>query len=97
MVKNKYRDNIKKVADFRQHCPNIVVIIEDHTRYPENDIKLCQSRADSVRQYLIDEFGIDEYRIEAVGYGPNRPIADNDTEEGRKKNRRVEAVIDSKN
>jgi len=55
---------------------------------------LSQARADSVRQYLIDTFGIDASRVTAVGYGPNKPIASNDTAEGKKKNRRVEAVIE---
>ena len=37
-------------------------------------------RADSVRKYLIEKFGIDASRITAVGYGPDRPIASNDRE-----------------
>lgn len=81
--------------------PDTNVVIEGHTdnvdvfHDPSNNIKLSQARADSVRQYLIDQFGIDASRITAVGYGPNRPVADNDTEEGRQKNRRVEAVIET--
>ena len=100
VIKKKYHDNIKQVADFMQKYPDTNVVIEGHTdnvdRYnnPENNIKLSQARADSVRQYLIDKFGIDESRITAVGYGPARPIADNNTNEGRKKNRRVEAIIE---
>ncbi|MBN1365814.1 MAG: OmpA family protein, partial [Syntrophaceae bacterium] len=100
VIKKKYRNNIKEVADFMQKNPDTKVIIEGHTdnvdrfNNPENNIKLSKARADSVRQYLIDKFGIDASRITAVGYGPASPIADNDTEEGRKKNRRVEAVIE---
>ncbi|MEN6421433.1 MAG: OmpA family protein [Smithella sp.] len=101
VVKKKYHDNIKKVADFMQQYPDTHVVIEGHTdnvdvfHDPNNNIKLSQVRADSVRQYLIDKFGIDASRITAIGYGPNRPVAANDTEEGRQKNRRVEAVIET--
>ncbi len=101
VIKKKYHDNIKKVADFMQKYPETRVVIEGHTdnvdrfNNPENNIKLSQARADSVRQYLIDKFGIDAARITAVGYGPNRPLADNNTKEGRQKNRRVEAIIET--
>jgi OOP family OmpA-OmpF porin len=101
VIKKKYRQEIKKVADFMKEHPEAKAVIEGHTdnvdkfHNPENNIKLSQDRAESVRQYLIDNFGIDASRITAVGYGPNRPIASNDTASGRKKNRRVEAVIES--
>ena len=101
VVKKKYHNNIKKVADFMQQYHNTNVVIEGHTdnvyvfNNPENNIKLSQSRANSVRQYLIDKFEINPSRITAVGYGPNRPIANNETEEGRQKNRRVDAVIET--
>ena len=53
--------------------------------------KLSQQRADAVRDYLVSR-GIDADRIKAVGYGDEKPIAPNDTSEGRQKNRRIEAV-----
>jgi OOP family OmpA-OmpF porin len=101
VIKEKYYDHIKKVADVMKNNPNIRVVIEGHTdnvdiyHNPENNIKLSQARADSVRQYLIDRFGIEPSRITAIGYGSSRPIADNNTEQGRRKNRRVEAVIEN--
>lgn len=100
-IKAKYHNNIKKLADFMKEHPETSVVIEGHTdnvdrsNNPDNNIKLSQARADSVRQYLVDKFGIDKSRINAVGYGPDRPIADNNTEEGRRKNRRVDAVIET--
>ncbi len=50
---------------------------------------ISQGRADAVRNYLI-ELGIEPDRIEAIGYGESRPIATNETSEGRKQNRRIE-------
>ncbi len=100
-IKAKYHNNIKKLADFMKEHPETSVVIEGHTdnvdrfNNPENNIILSQARADSVRQYLVDKFGIDKSRINAVGYGPDRPIADNITEEGRRKNRRVDALIET--
>jgi len=47
-----------------------------------------------VRQYLISKFGIAAQRIKAMGYGPDRPIAGNKTDAGRKKNRRVVASFE---
>ncbi|MDG5800014.1 OmpA family protein [Marinilabiliaceae bacterium ANBcel2] len=54
--------------------------------------KLSENRAKAVYDYLISE-GIDSDRLEYEGYGMNKPIADNDTDEGRAKNRRTEITI----
>ncbi|MBL8636349.1 MAG: OmpA family protein [Myxococcales bacterium] len=66
--------------------------IEGHTDNAgpaDQNRKLSQQRADAVRQYMIDK-GIDGARLTAVGFGPDKPIADNKTAAGRAKNRRVE-------
>jgi OOP family OmpA-OmpF porin len=55
-----------------------------------NNIILSQHRADNIRTYLIKNFGIDPKRITAKGYGSARPVADNNSEEGRRQNRRIE-------
>jgi OOP family OmpA-OmpF porin len=96
VVKDKYRNEIKKVADFMKKYPNTTAVIEGHTDNvdtAEFNKKLSDERANSVRQYLINNFGIKASRLSAVGYGLTKPIASNSTEEGRQKNRRVQAVI----
>ena len=96
VVKDKYRNEIKKVADFMKTYPNTTAVIEGHTDNvdtAEYNQKLSDERANSVRQYLINNFGIKASRLTAVGYGLTKPIASNNTEEGRQKNRRVQAVI----
>jgi OOP family OmpA-OmpF porin len=78
--------------------PNTVAEIGGHTDSTASNAynqKLSEKRANSVRQYIIDKFGIDGSRLTAVGYGEDRPIASNNTEEGKQKNRRVEAVIEA--
>ncbi len=75
--------------------PDLVVEVQGHTDSKGSynfNMKLSQSRENSVREYLINK-GVEPQRLKAVGYGPTRPIADNATEEGRAKNRRVEFVI----
>ena len=55
-----------------------------------SNLKLSRQRADNIRTYLIVTYGIDPKRITAKGFGSKRPVADNRTEEGRRKNRRIE-------
>jgi OmpA-OmpF porin, OOP family len=96
VVKDKYRNEIKKVADFMKMYPATVTVIEGHTDNvgtAEYNQKLSDARAKSVRQYLISNFGIKASRLAAIGYGLTRPIDSNNTEEGRQKNRRVQAVV----
>jgi len=98
IVKDKYYDDIKKVADFMKQYPDATAMIEGHTDNVGNEEynqQLSEKRAESVRQYLVGKFGIDASRLEAEGYGENRPIASNDSEEGRQANRRVEAIIET--
>ena len=66
----------------------------DNTGKEGFNMLLSQRRANSVRKYLIDKLGIDASRINALGYGSNKPIASNKTKEGRRKNNRVEVVIE---
>jgi OmpA-OmpF porin, OOP family len=97
VVKPKYNDEIKQVADFMKAHPEAKVVIEGHTDTigsKASNIKLSQQRAESVKAYLVNRFGVEGNRLRAVGYGPDRPIAGNDTAEGRQKNRRVEAVVE---
>ena len=103
VIKKKYHNNIKKLADFIKEYPDANVVIEGHTdnvdiyHQPERNVRLSKARANSVRQYLIDNFAINSSRITAVGYGPNRPIASNKTKKGRQKNRRseIEAIVET--
>jgi OOP family OmpA-OmpF porin len=96
VIKKEYRDEIKQVADFMKQYPQTDAVIEGHTdnvgREAAN-VKLSQARANSVRDYLIKEFGIEKDRLKAVGHGPKKPIASNATAEGKQQNRRVEAII----
>jgi OOP family OmpA-OmpF porin len=98
VVKEKYHDDVKRVADFMKEFPDTSAAIEGHTDNVASaayNQKLSEKRANSVRQYIIDKFGIDGSRLTAIGYGMTKPIASNDTEEGRQKNRRVEAVMEA--
>ena len=97
-IKGKYHNNIKRVADFMKMYPNTSAIIEGHTDTVGKEaynIRLSKARADSVKQYLVDKFGIDASSIETIGYGPKKPVADNSTPEGKQKNRRVDAVLET--
>lgn len=64
----------------------------DNTGPKELNAKLSQDRADAVREYIIGK-GIEPDRVQGKGYGEGRPVATNDTEEGRQQNRRVEFTI----
>jgi len=81
------------IAEMKEY-PDIVIEIRGHTdsvgKY-ESNMRLSQLRAESVRQYIIQQ-GIAPERIKAVGYGSSSPIADNRTADGRAKNRRIEIV-----
>ncbi|ESP62756.1 OmpA domain protein [Smithella sp. ME-1] len=96
VVKEKYHNEIERVANFMKTYPKTTAVIEGHTdnvASAEYNQNLSQARASSVRQYLIDKFGIKASRLSAIGYGLTKPIAGNDTEEGKQRNRRVQAVI----
>jgi len=63
----------------------------------EKDLSLSTDRANSVRIYIQTNSDVDPARLISEGYGQWRPIASNDTEEGRSQNRRVEMVISGRN
>jgi len=95
-IKPKFFNHIQKVALFMKTYPYSKATIEAHTDSSGDsayNLKLSQKRADNVRKYLIDNFQIPKERIIAIGYGEARPIYDNKTLNGRKKNRRATAII----
>ena len=80
------------VAERLVNNPDVRVSIEGHTDSRGSDQynkDLSQRRAESVATYL-NQRGVEANRMRAVGYGEERPVATNDTEEGRFQNRRVE-------
>jgi len=73
--------------------PQIKVEIGGHTDSGGSDkvnLKISEKRALSAKKYLQDKFNISDNRMTIKGYGESKPIADNQTKEGRAKNRRVE-------
>lgn len=85
---------IDRVVEYLEHKPDARIRISGHTDNvgnPRRNQQLSEARARAVRQYLI-EHGIDGGRVEAVGFGDTQPQAPNDSEEGRARNRRIEAI-----
>jgi len=95
-IRPQYRGELQKVADFIKSHPGTTAVVEGHTDASGSssyNLKLSQRRADSVMDYLVDEFGVEPGRLSAKGYGETKPIASNDTKEGKQANRRVLVVI----
>lgn len=95
-VKKDYYTEVKRVADYMKEHPKVTAIIEGHTdskASAEYNKKLSQRRVTEVLKVLVRHYGVSAKRLKAVGYGESRPIASNDTEKGRAKNRRVIAVF----
>jgi OmpA-OmpF porin, OOP family len=88
-------DELDLVVSFMKSNPNVKIELLGHTDnrgIPSQNVKLSQGRVDRVKDYLISK-GIEAKRISGKGYGGNKPIASNDTEDTRKLNRRVEFTI----
>lgn len=86
---------LDSLISFMRRSPNHDVLISGHTDNTgseSHNLRLSEHRAESVARYLADN-GIDIARTTFAGFGSNRPVTPNDTEEGRSKNRRVEIVI----
>lgn len=87
---------MENVVAFLRADSSIRISISGHTDNKGSDaynLKLSRDRANEVRDYLIG-YGIDGSRLDAAGYGESRPVATNDTDEGREFNRRVEFRIE---
>ena len=98
-VKPAFNKEIKKFADVMKNYPDLKVVIEGHTDRTGKKAynqKLSEKRANSVKSYMTEKFGIEESRLTARGYGESKPIVSNKTKAGRRKNRRVEAAVDYK-
>ena len=86
---------LDKLAAAAKSCEGVVIEVGGHTDNtgspPSND-ELSRLRAEAVRKYLIRE-GVDAAKLKATGYGQSRPVAGNDSSEGRQKNRRIEFLV----
>jgi outer membrane protein OmpA-like peptidoglycan-associated protein len=88
--------DLSKLANFMIDHPRFKLNISGHTDSQgkeEANLRLSQARADAIKAYLVYEFKIESPRIDAHGYGSAKPIVDEDTDENRKLNRRVEFNI----
>jgi outer membrane protein OmpA-like peptidoglycan-associated protein len=96
-IESSNRPLLEKVARAASVFPRSEIIVEGHTdSYGSDDanLTLSRERAGSVSDYLAEQFGIPAFRISAVGYGETRPIANNETPQGRARNRRIDVRIE---
>jgi len=87
---------LQKAVRFIRKYPGAKIRLEGHTdsiATEEYNQRLSERRADAVRDYLVKEGACAAANTTTVGYGETRPVASNDTEEGRAQNRRVEVLI----
>ena len=86
---------LEELARSMKQCPLGLIEIEGHTDIegaPDRNQRLSERRAASVMAYLTGA-GVDPARLVSIGYGQDKPIATNDTPEGRAKNRRIEFTV----
>ncbi len=95
LLPEMYAD-MDKVANFLIDNPDFKVRISGHTDSDGSatlNQQLSQARADAIREYIIHLAGVEEDRVEAIGYGSSKPIVEEKTDEDKKLNRRVEFEI----
>jgi OOP family OmpA-OmpF porin len=86
---------LKEMGTMLKEHPELKLLIEGHTDdvgAAASNQSLSEKRAEAVRQYLVETYGIDKARLQAKGFGSSKPATGNDTPESRQQNRRVELV-----
>jgi outer membrane protein OmpA-like peptidoglycan-associated protein len=92
-------EHLQLLADLERaisEFPESRVVVEGHTDAFGSDaenLSLSQARADAVMKHLLSALPISPLNLNAMGYGETRPVANNETPEGRKRNRRIDVVI----
>jgi OOP family OmpA-OmpF porin len=95
-IKPEFKPQLDKAAAYIKRYSNVpYILLAGHTDRDgtvEYNQQLSERRANAVRDYLINNYGIKGERLFAKGFGKLQPIADNSTKEGRYQNRRVEVI-----
>jgi outer membrane protein OmpA-like peptidoglycan-associated protein len=97
VVRPAYRVLLEKVRQAAEVFPRSQITVEGHTDSyggDESNLALSRRRAEAVSAFLTNELNVPAFRISAVGYGETQPIANNDTEQGRERNRRIDVIIE---
>jgi chemotaxis protein MotB len=103
VIKDKGREALLRLAESFRNNPDQNIIVEGHTddmkigatlqqRFPTN-WELSTARATAVVRFLQEKGGIAPERLTASGFSFYKPVAANDTEEGRSQNRRIEIIM----
>lgn len=95
-IQREDKEKFAVIGTFLKKYPETTAVIEGHTDSvgtEEHNMKLSKDRAEAVVNYLVDKLHIDRARLTAVGYGSTRPLGDNTTQEGKRQNRRINAVV----
>lgn len=96
VIDSQFVADLEKFAEFLKKYPDTKAEIEGHTDNTGSEklnFSISQRRAQSVVNTLVKNYGIGRQRLTAKGYGPSQPVADNSTADGRTKNRRVVAHV----
>ena len=95
-IKDVHTPLLKKVMEVIELFPEKQLVVEGHTDDsgdPQSNLQLSEKRAFAVMQYLRQALLIPADRVQAIGYGPDRPVASNKSADGRAKNRRIDVII----
>jgi len=96
VIMPEYFPLLTKLQRAIRELPDAFISVEGHTDSRGDDAnnqRISTERALSVQQYLVANMNLPANRIQAIGFGENFPIASNDSEEGRARNRRIEVVL----
>ena len=91
-------EQLRNIAEIMKAYPKVALKLggyTDNVGNPDDNLKLSKLRAQNTMQELVKS-GVDAKRLEAEGYGEKFPVADNSTEDGRAKNRRIDLRVTSK-
>jgi OOP family OmpA-OmpF porin len=95
-IRSEYNQKLDMLGDYLQKNPEAYVVaagFADSAGDDEYNLWLSKRRANNVKNYLVSTFNIDMNRVVTLWFGELNPVADNATEEGRQRNRRVEIAV----
>lgn len=93
---SKFETDLEQIGSLLQQNANAIVVLEGRTDSKgdaDYNVKLGERRIDAVRRYLAIQLGVPVYRIHEISYGAAKPVAENNSREGREKNRAVIVTI----